>query len=238
MNQITIKQKQFNVAMKKYNQNNYYKNIYFLVSLINVTLQMILLVKLFTISLPWYIYILGLFIAYFITDFINGLVHMYMDNNDNYNSIWGPFIASFHLHHKTQKYKDANLLKIYFNESGAKFWLVIYLLAILFLSFLNTNSFIMFVLILVGVLSSIAEISHYLCHNNSSKLVLFLQDIGILLSMKHHTNHHQYNNRSYAFLNGKSDFLIDFIAQKLYSGYVDGTDKHFENYYGEGTCNR
>ncbi len=56
--------------------------------------------------------------------------------------------------------------------------------------------------------------------------------------MSHHRHHHEKENEGYAFLNGTSDFIIDMIAKKLYKGYKDGTDKHFETYEDEGTLNR
>ena len=178
------------------------------------------------------------FVAYFLTDFINGLVHMYVDNNDNYNSIWGPFIASFHLHHKTEKYKDANIPLIYFNESGTKFWLVPYLFIVILLSLTSINPSVLLLLIYIGILSSVAEVSHYLCHNANSNFITKLQKYRLLLPMSHHVKHHQYDNQSYAFLNGTSDFIIDWIAKKLYRGYKSGTDEHFETYDGTGTDNR
>ncbi len=201
MNSLTKKQNCFNKAMEKYHKYNYYQHTYKIVSILNVSMQIFLLFKLFSITLSWYMYIVGIFIIYFITDFINGLVHMYMDNNDNYSSIWGPFIASFHLHHKTQKYKDANLFMIYFNESGAKFWLVFYLLALTYISTFDINPFVLFILISFGILSSVAEVSHYLCHNSNSKFIHILQDFRLLLPMSHHINHHTYDNQGYAFLN-------------------------------------
>ena len=235
---LTIKQKEFNNAMKSYHSHRYYKYIYKFISVTILILQFILFIKLWGLDVTWYGSIFAIFIAYFLTDFINGWVHMYMDNNDNYTSLWGSFIASFHLHHKTTKYKDANILIIYFNESGAKFWLVPYLLVVLWLSYISINSFILLILILIGIFSSIAEVSHYLCHNSTSKLVITLQKYHILLSLKHHQRHHENENQSYAFLNGSSDFILDYIAQKLYTGYKNGSDKHFEKYKGVGTDNR
>ncbi|HIP59280.1 MAG TPA: hypothetical protein EYH01_02505 [Campylobacterales bacterium] len=234
----TIKQKQFNLAMKSYNSSNRYKHIYKIVSTLNVSMQIILLFILFSLTMPWYLYLIGFFIAYFLTDFINGLVHMYMDNNDNYNSIWGPFIASFHLHHKTEKYKEANIFLLYFNESGAKFWLVPYLIIVLLLSTMAINPFVLLLLIYIGILSSFSEISHYLCHNADSNFITTLQKYRILLPISHHAKHHQYDNQSYAFLNGTSDFIIDKIAKKLYTGYKNGSDEHFKTYDGAGTDNR
>ena len=238
MKELTPKQKQFHKAMDKYNGQNYYQHIYKLVSFSNILMQLILIFVLFSLSLPWYLYIISFFIAYFLTDFINGLVHMFMDNNENYSCIWGPFVASFHLHHQTQKYKDASILSIYFNESGAKFWLVIYLAILLILSTLPINHFLLLTLIYIGILSSVAEVSHFLCHNSNSSIVKTLQKYHILLSMDHHIKHHQLDNQSYAFLNGSSDFIIDKIAAKLYSGYKNGSDEHFKSYKGKGTKNR
>ena len=238
MKEKSIKQKEFNQAMKAYHEHRYYQHIYKLVSFLNISLQLLLLIRIFSLDITWYGFFVAFLIAYFLTDFINGLVHMYMDNNDNYSSKWGAFIASFHLHHQTQTYNNNNLFFIYFNESGAKFWLVPYLLFVVVFSTFAVAPMLLLVLILIGVLSSVAEVSHYLCHNGNSKFIFFLQKYRILLPMSHHRHHHEKENEGYAFLNGTSDFIIDIIAKKLYKGYKDGTDKHFETYEGEGTLNR
>jgi hypothetical protein len=237
-NNLTKKQNEFNKAMKAYETHAYYQYIYRFVSLFIVTFQFILLFKLISLEIGFLSSLLLFGIAYFLTDFINGLVHMYMDNNDNYNSKLGSFIASFHLHHQNEKYKNSNLFVIYFNESGAKFWLVPYLLLVYLLSLTSVNLMLLFVLIVVGILSSVAEVSHYLCHNSNSKFVHFLQNIRIFLPMSHHRHHHEEDNVGYAFLNGTSDFILDKIAKKFYGGYQEGTDKHYETYEGAGTKNR
>ena len=238
MANVLSKQLEFNTAMKKYHTMARYQGLYKIVSFLNVSLQIVLVYILSTLSVAFIWFLPILFIAYFLTDFLNGLVHLFMDNNEEYLSIFGPFIASFHLHHKTQKYTNNNLLFIYFNESGTKFWLVIYLVLVLFLSFLGINSILLSVLILVGILSSFAEVSHYLCHNSNSKFVRFLQRSHILLSMEHHNIHHNEDNTRYAFLNGMSDFLIDKIAHRFYQGYKKHSDMHYEKYTGNDTANR
>ena len=235
---ISIKQAEFNSAMDKYHTHSIYQSTNKLVSVLNVCMQIVLFGLLFNLIISWHWYLISFVIGYFITDFINGIVHMYMDNNDNYDSIFGPFIASFHLHHKKPKYKDNNLLLVYFNESGSKFWLVPCLLMTLYLYYLQINPIILVILIYIGILSSIAEVSHYLCHNSYSKTVLLLQNMHILLSTTHHSSHHKKDNEKYAFLNGMSDYLIDWIAKKYYKGYKNGTDRHFEYYCGIDTKNR
>ena len=235
---LALKQKEFNEAMTKFHSIKYYQFTYKIVSTINIGLELILLYILFTLSVQLIWIIPVIFISYFITDFINGLVHLYMDNNDSYNSFYGPFVSSFHLHHNTQKYKNKNLFLVYFDESGTKFWLIPYLLFVLLVSFTSVNHIILSGMILIGILSSFAEVSHYLCHNSHSKFVRFLQNIGLLLAVKHHQKHHENDNTGYAFLNGMSDSLIDKIAQKYYKGYKYNSDKHYEKYEGEGTTNR
>lgn len=232
------KQKEFNKAMERYHNDTRYALVYRWVSFFNVSMQVLLFFVAISLDVPWFGVGVSLFIAYFITDFVNGLVHMYMDNNANYTSLWGPFIASFHLHHKTQKYKESNIFSIYLHESGPKFWLVIYLSIVGLLSFTALAPMLMMILIMVGILSSVAEVSHYLCHNATSPLVAVLQKYRILLPMSHHKEHHEKDNVGYAFLNGMSDVLIDKIAAKLYAGYQQNTDRHFENYEGVGTSNR
>ncbi len=235
---INKKQISFNLAMEKYHENKYYGYVYLVVSSLNVGMQLYLFAFLFTLDFQWHIFLLLFIVAYFLTDFINGYVHLYMDNNHNYESLMGPFIASFHLHHRHPTYANFSLPRIYFNESGAKFWLVLFLLFTLFLSFMEINSAVLMILIFIGILSSVAEVSHFLCHNGKSKAVLFLQKIGLLLSMKHHLKHHEEDNQSYAFLNGMSDFLLDRVAQKFYNGYQNHSDLHAKAYVGKETSNR
>ncbi|HBT83258.1 MAG TPA: hypothetical protein DEB35_07525, partial [Desulfuromonas sp.] len=169
--------------------------------------------------------------AYFITDFINGLVHMIMDHSDRYTSLAGPLIANFHLHHKIPRYQDHALPVIYFNETGSKVWLVPTLGAVLALTCVEGISlYLLTLLIYVGVLSSVAEVSHYLCHNSTATFSVFLARCGLLLDKRHHACHHLHDNQNYAFLNGWSDPLLNRIALAIYPGYKRTTDLHFATY--------
>ena len=238
MSDKSLKQEQFNRAMQRYHDHKRYPYTYKIVSLLNVGMQLYLVSLLFTLHLTWY-GVVGIFLlAYFLADFINGYVHLYMDNNQKYDSIFGPFIASFHLHHQTPNYREFPIYKIYFNESGSKFWLVPFLIMTIILSFSQLNDHLLLLLILIGILSSVAEVSHFLCHNSQSNVVLFLQKIKLLLPMEHHINHHKNDNQSYAFLNGTSDFLLDRIAKQFYNGYKEHSDLDATTYRGEDTGNR
>ncbi|HOW89441.1 MAG TPA: fatty acid desaturase CarF family protein, partial [Elusimicrobiales bacterium] len=168
-------------------------------------------------------------------DLVNGLVHMYMDNNDDYVSPAGPLIAGFHLHHKLPRYTDRPLPEVYFLESGSKVWLAPCLAAGLFFSLRpEANPFAVYALAYFGVLSSVAEVSHYLAHNSLSPAAAALARAGLLLSKRRHGRHHTEDNVSYTFLNGFTDPVVDLIARKLYSGYKNGTDLHYVNYKAAG----
>jgi sterol desaturase/sphingolipid hydroxylase (fatty acid hydroxylase superfamily) len=237
--ELSVKQRQFNDAMKLYNSKRRYKLFGVSVSIINVSLQFYLLCWIWqqSIGIGWQA--LSLLAAYLVTDFVNGLVHMFMDNNDRYDTIAGPLIANFHLHHKIPLYKKTNLLVLYFKETGSKFWLVWYLLLVLFiLGMFELNPAISYALVYIGVLSSVAEVSHYLCHSSASTMAGFLERSGLLLSKRHHARHHLQDNCYYAFLNGFTDPLLNRIAAVFYKGYKNNSDLHYAHYVGVDTLNR
>lgn len=229
--QLTRKISAFSAAMEKYNKSKIYKRIEWLTSLMVILLQAYTLFHLIMTydGTPVLNLMIALIIAYILTDFINGWVHMYMDNNTAYHSIVGPFISSFHLHHSTLKYRQRHPLHIYFYESGTKFWLLGYLILLTCSSMLFVLSYeVTVVLSMIGILSSIAELSHYWCHNATKEntVIMRLQKLGILLSKQHHMHHHRKDNTHYAFLNGISDPLLNLIAKHLYQGYKNHADKH------------
>jgi sterol desaturase/sphingolipid hydroxylase (fatty acid hydroxylase superfamily) len=154
-----------------------------------------------------------------------------MDNNDNYDSLAGPLIANFHLHHKTPLYKKNPLIVVYFMETGSKVWLVGYLTSVVFMLYmLPINPIVAHVYVYTGILSSVAEVSHYLCHTSSMPLTQVLAKCGLLLSKRHHAHHHLEDNSNYAFLNGFSDPVLNVIAKRFYPGYKTTTDRHFACY--------
>jgi hypothetical protein len=229
----TFKQEQFNRAMERYNSGTGYRILGRAVSIIIISLQLYLLLRIWpqSIGVSWQVF--ALLSAYLLTDFINGLVHMYMDNNDAYDSLFGPLIANFHLHHKVPLYRKNNLLMVYFTESGSKLWLVLYLLGVVAIqNRFEINAPMLHVLVYVGILSSIAEVSHYLCHTSRSALARFLASSGLLLSKRHQAGHHLHDNKNYAFLNGCSDPLLNLIAAACCKGYKNNTDLHYATYAG------
>ncbi|MHB8845903.1 MAG: fatty acid desaturase CarF family protein [Nitrospirota bacterium] len=236
---LTIKQQQFNAAMELYEKAGIYQLIGKAVSLAAVSLQLYLLYLVLPLSLGWPLQLIVLLAAYVITDFLNGLVHMYMDNNESYGSAAGPLIAAFHLHHRTPLYKKKNILIVYFNESGAKNWLVGYLvLSVVMIETLPIHPAVSYLLVYIGILSSIAEVSHYCCHVVDSGITGALRNAGLLLSKKHHARHHLDDNVNYAFLNGLTDPLLNVIARRFFRGYKTTTDLHYAAYTGSGTTNR
>lgn len=230
---LSLKQQQFNMAMELYTSKRVYSVFGNIVSTTIISLQLYLLwISLsHPIGIVWQI--VALIISYIFADFINGVVHLAMDQYDDYVSIAGPLVANFHLHHQTPRYKKNILPIVYFNESGSKIWLVGFLLMIMAFSPMM-NNIVLHILVYIGILSSVAEVSHYLCHTSNSPIVVFLSRIGILLSKQHHFKHHINDNMNYAFLNGVSDPLINVLANKYYkTGYKNNTDLHYI-YYTSG----
>jgi hypothetical protein len=228
---LELKQKQFNAAMELYESKKSYKLLGKVVSITNISLQIYVLSQVLTLAIGFWWQIVSVITAYLITDFINGLVHLYMDANDQYDSLAGPLIANFHLHHRTPRYQDNNLIVVYFNETGSKIWLVFYLVTIAILFHLpDNNPVLLYTLTYVGILSSVAEVSHYLCHNSNSAVVVSLIRIKLLLPKREHARHHLEDNVSYTFLNAVTDPLVDFIAKMFFTGYKNKTDLHYANY--------
>ncbi|MDQ5987001.1 MAG: hypothetical protein CSYNP_02737 [Syntrophus sp. SKADARSKE-3] len=228
---LTIKREQFIAAMELYNSGKAYKLFDTAVAITNISLQLYLLYRVMQFSIGIARQVAAMVAAFVVADFINGLVHMFMDQNDDYESIAGPLIANFHLHHKTPRYKKNPLAVVYFNESGSKVWLVGYLATVSLLagaSWLNPT--VLHILVYTGILSSVAEVSHYLCHSSNAVPARLLAEIGFLLSKRHHARHHVQDNTHYAFLNGFTDPLINVIARKYSKGYKNGTDLHYAHY--------
>jgi hypothetical protein len=229
---LSQKQKQFNAAMELFNSKSIYKQFGRFVSIVNLSLQIYLLLRIWPYSIGVGLQAAAILVAYPVTDFLNGLVHMYMDNNEQYESPAGPLIANFHMHHKIPRYSKNNLLVVYFQETGSKVWLIGYLLlVVLLLEYSVVGPVALYTLVYIGILSSVAEVSHYLCHTSTSSLSIFLGNVGLLLSKQHHASHHLKDNNGYAFLNGFTDPLLDPIAAKFSKGYKNHTDLHFACYY-------
>ena len=236
---LTHKQTQFNEAMERYRSLSRYHVFNTFISLSNVSLQLYLLYLVLPHAIGAVGQIASLTLAFVIADFINGLVHMVMDNNERYDSVFGPFIANFHLHHKVMQYKKNNLFLVYFNESGSKVWLVGYLCAVYqLLGALDAHPVALHVLVYVGILSSVAEVSHYLCHSSDSTAAMFLGEMRLLLPKRHHARHHLEDNNNYAFLNGLTDPLLNLLAAAVYRGYKKTTDTHYARYATENTESR
>lgn len=226
---LNTKQAQFNAAMARFNSQKRFAWTGNLVATSSVIMQLLLLYRLWEVEIGFVAQVLVFILAYVLTDFLNGLIHLLMDHHERYDSFYGPLVAHFHLHHQTPRYTKKPLLSVYFHETGAKLWLVPFLLmALVFRDGFSPLAF--HTLVYIGILSSVAEVSHYLCHTSMSRTALFLARKRILLSKKHHAPHHAADNMNYAFLNGISDPLINVIAEKFFRGYKQTTDLHFSGY--------
>lgn len=170
--------------------------------------------------------------AALVADFVNGVVHLIMDRASGYRSAIGPFVANFHLHHRIPNYRRRNLFAVWFLESGSKFWLVGYLAAVVWAlpSAMGWSPAWAHFLVLVGVLSTWAEVSHYMCHTTRYRIQGFLERIGLVLSRSGHSRHHAEDNVDYAFLNGWTNPVLNRLAKLLSRGYKSTTDLHTAAY--------
>ena len=223
------KQEEFQGAMDRYHQSFVYRNVGYVVSACVLALQVLASTRVGWTDLGM-VSLLAVAISFVAADFVNGMVHMVMDNNDNYTSSIGPLVAIFHLHHNRPQYKDQNIFAVYFIENGMKNWLAAYM-AIVFFSLPILPSALGFGLFCFGIWSSVAECSHYLCHNSKHPFVRILQRSGVLLDPSHHQVHHDKDNVRYAFLNGCTDPLLDAIALRAFPGYASTTDEHSRQYF-------
>jgi hypothetical protein len=228
---LRLKRAQFNAAMALYEGRRRYKIFSKLVAAANVSLQAFLLYRASARPIGPARQLLVFAAAYLAADFVNGLVHMHTDCMDDYESLGGPLIANFHLHHKRPRYEDRPLPFVYFNESGSKVWLVPTLAAAALLSYApGVSPALTWGLAYFGVLSSVAEVSHYLAHNSSSRAALLLGRARLLLDKRLHARHHLQDNVNYTFLNAVTDPLADLVAKRFYPGYKRGTDLHYADY--------
>lgn len=235
---IKLKQNEFNQAMVRYETIFFFQNIGLFVSIGMAASQLYAgyLVSKKTYSFRKFLIIFCL--AYVFADLINGIVHLWADNNNNYSNIcYGPLIAAFHLHHKKPKYNKNHFLKVYFNENGSKIWLFVAMILYISVGHKKMDKNVSLMFVLFSYLSSFAEISHYLCHNSTNSFVKYLQRCGILLNPQIHRKHHQQDNINYTFLNGCTDFIVNYIARKWYKGYKNRADLHSQLYTGQ-TGNR
>jgi hypothetical protein len=230
--ELFLQRQAFLKAIGRYERVPAFKRLENITSLANVSLQVWLVIG---AAQAWShpLAELAAFVAaLLVADFLNGVVHLVMDHASGYRSAIGPLVANFHLHHRIPVYRRRSLPVVYFRESGTKFWLVAYLAAVAWFlpGLLAWSPAVAHFLVLVGVLSSWAEVSHYMCHTTHYRFQPWLEKIGLGLSKAHHAHHHAEDNVGYAFLNGWSDPFLNVLARWLGSGYKNGTDLHDDLY--------
>lgn len=222
------KQNAFLSAIERYETVPVYRFTGILVSIANVSMQVWLV---FRAARDWsglLPEVAAFLAAILVADFVNGFVHLVMDRAGGYGTIVGPFVANFHMHHRIPVYRRRNLFLVYFFESGSKFWLVAYLGVVAWFlpALLHWGPTWAHFFVLVGLFSSWAEVSHYMCHTTNSKFQGALERTGLILPKVHHSRHHAEDNVHYAFLNGWTNPVLNGIAKLLSNGYKHTTDLH------------
>jgi len=214
-------------ALRRYHGDRFYRHLGRAVSAAVLLGQAALIMASTMHPTGWLAGMLAFLAALFVADLVNGLVHMWMDHNARYTGWSGPLVAAFHLHHLRLRYEEKALWRVYVHESGFKLWLpptlALLMAAHLWLDF---PPVVLRFSACFAVLSSVAELSHFLCHNRDAGLPRRLGRLGLLLDKGRHARHHREDNVSYAFLNGWSNPILDWVAARVYAGYKQGTDLH------------
>ena len=215
----------FAQAMMRYETRPVYARISRVVAYAVVGLQWVLLIAAWRSALGVVMHGVLVCAAFVLADFVNGMVHLYMDHQRGYRSFVGPFVAAFHLHHDRPNYTDKPIFRVYLDESGSKIWLAVALVLFgIVVVFFGVAPWVLCFVAYFAFWSSWAEVSHFLCHNRKDAWVLWLQKYWLLLPRAHHMQHHRFDNVNYAFLNGMSDPLINGWARRFCRGYVGTTD--------------
>jgi len=84
--------------MELYEGRKGYKLFGRFVSVVNIFLQIYVLSLALELSIGFWLQLAAIVAAYLLTDFINGMVHLYMDDNDNYESLAGTTMSHWQGH--------------------------------------------------------------------------------------------------------------------------------------------
>jgi hypothetical protein len=224
---LADRRREYQEALWRYREDPFYTRLGKVVSASVLTGQAGLLLVSLREDLGWLPALLALALAWLAADLLGGVVHLLMDHHDRYTGRLGPLVAAFHLHHQQPRYEEKSLARVYIHESGFKLWLPFFLAAGLGLGLAGwLDGLPLRVWAWTGILSSVAEVSHFLVHARRRPWADWLAAAGLLLSRRHHSRHHREDNVGYAFLNGWSDPLLNAVARRWFPGYRNGTDRH------------
>lgn len=203
---LESKRREYREALRRYREEPFYARLGGLVSATVLAGQAGLLALSLQDTLGWVSALLALALAWPLADLMGGVVHLLMDHHDRYTGQLGPLVAAFHLHHQQPRYEEKPLARVYIHESGFKLWLPFFLAAGLGLGLAGwVDGLPLRLWAWTGILSSVAELSHFLVHARRRPWADRLAAMGLLLSRHHHARHHREDNVGYAFLNGWSD---------------------------------
>ena len=148
-----------------------------------------------------------------ISDFLSGLVHIYLDNSKiTYSGKLNDFFKiGFQVHHLYPLYQwttHKHFQPHY--EANTVFFLTI------ILSIINIFTYNSLIICYILYLTILLQINHYWSHAIIVKkkvpvIVNFLQEYGILLHYKKHMKHHSNYDTGFSFLNGWSDPIFNYI---------------------------
>jgi len=143
----------------------------------------------------------------YISDFVSGLLHIFLDDYKGENPYIKPHALGFQNHHKNPKEFTERPIFTVFTETGQ---------SVLLFNILNSYFLSFYFLIFTGLIN-IVQLSHYqahcINHNTFSKPVsdvfIFLQKYGLILSTDSHSKHHQTYDNNFCILTGWANPLLN-----------------------------
>jgi hypothetical protein len=162
--------------------------------------------------------IIYFFCAVYVSDFISGLNHIYLDNSKvKYTETINDFLKiGFKVHHvyPTFQWSCYNNFQPYYEANTLFLFNII-------ISIINVFTVNLLILHFVLYLTLIMQMNHYWCHSIITKkkvpyIIYKLQDIGILLNYKTHSKHHKTYDNSFCLLTGWNNKLFDYIFHNKY----------------------
>ena len=154
--------------------------------------------------------IINLLLLVYLTDFISGLLHIFLDDYTGDNSYIKPHAKGFQNHHADPKEFTQRPIFTVFTEPGH---------SVILFNLINSY-FLNFYFLLFTGLVNIVQLSHYqahcINHKTFSKPIAYcfitLQKYGLILSTESHSKHHQTFDNNFCILTGWANPVLN----KLY----------------------
>ena len=189
-----------NVTKKNTNYFTFYSCIYLLLFTYSLSFNQINILTM-----------IQFFLSYLLTDFISGIVHLYLDNSNikfDY-SLTDYYRTGFEIHHTFPTWQW-----LIDPEYKPQYEMLTLFVPMLFLLYINILSFNSIFITFITLFSLLMQYFHYSAHafihgKKIPTIIRFLQKYNVIISPETHRIHHIYFDRNYTILNGWTNFIFN-----------------------------